>query len=142
MNFQVITDGPNNGWVSLWFWGFTTWYEIHMHSVEILLWILSFSWTRGTGWDSVMLGRGKEPQFHKPCDHESEQPVCSLSHSVSLSVQYPMNYMKYLTLWASQVALMVKNLSARAGNIRDEDLIPGLGRSPGEGCGKFTITLL
>ena len=30
---------------------------------------------------------------------------------------------------------MVKNLPARAGNIRDTGLIPGLGRSPGEGNG-------
>ena len=28
---------------------------------------------------------------------------------------------------------MVKNLPANAGNIRDASLIPGLGRSPGEG---------
>ena len=31
---------------------------------------------------------------------------------------------------ASQVALVVKNLSANAGDIRDAGLIPGLGRSP------------
>ena len=30
---------------------------------------------------------------------------------------------------------MVKNPPAIAGNIRDEDSIPGLGRSPGEGHG-------
>ena len=30
---------------------------------------------------------------------------------------------------------MVKNLPANAGYIRDEDSIPGLGRSPGEGHG-------
>ena len=34
---------------------------------------------------------------------------------------------------ASQVALVIKNLSANAGDIRDLGLIPGLGRSPGEG---------
>ena len=33
---------------------------------------------------------------------------------------------------ASRVALMVKNLLAKAGDIRDVSLIPGLGRSPGE----------
>ena len=33
----------------------------------------------------------------------------------------------------SQVALVVKNVSAR--EVRDADLIPGLGRSPGEGHG-------
>ena len=30
---------------------------------------------------------------------------------------------------------MVKNLPANAGDGRDTGLIPGLGRSPGEGCG-------
>ena len=33
------------------------------------------------------------------------------------------------------MALVVKNLSVNAGNIRDVDLISGLGRSPGEGNG-------
>ena len=32
---------------------------------------------------------------------------------------------------ASQVALVVKNLPANAGDIRDTGLVPGLGRSPG-----------
>ena len=36
---------------------------------------------------------------------------------------------------ASQVALVVKNLPATAGNARDMGLIPGSGRSPGEGNG-------
>ena len=35
----------------------------------------------------------------------------------------------------SQVALVVKNLSANAGDIRDSGWIPGSGRSPGEGNG-------
>ena len=34
---------------------------------------------------------------------------------------------------ASQVVLVVKNLLANAGDIRDAESIPGLGRSPGEG---------
>ena len=33
---------------------------------------------------------------------------------------------------ASQVALVVKNLPANAGDLRDTCLIPGLGRSPRE----------
>ena len=37
--------------------------------------------------------------------------------------------------WASQVALVVKNLPANAGDIRDAGSIPGLGSSPGEGNG-------
>ena len=40
-------------------------------------------------------------------------------------------------LGASQVALVVKNPPANAGDIRDRDVgsIPGVGRSPGEGHG-------
>ena len=33
------------------------------------------------------------------------------------------------------MVLVVKNLLANAGDIRDEGLIPGSGRSPGEGSG-------
>ena len=36
---------------------------------------------------------------------------------------------------ASQVALVVKNLSAKAGDVRDAGSIPVSGRSPGEGNG-------
>ena len=44
----------------------------------------------------------------------------------------------YLTIQkkrTSQVAPVVKNLPANAGDIRDSGLIPGLGRSPGGGHG-------
>ena len=37
--------------------------------------------------------------------------------------------------WASQVALVVKNLPANAGDMRDVSLIPESGRSPGGGHG-------
>ena len=37
----------------------------------------------------------------------------------------------------SQVALVVKNVAANAGDIRDTGSIPGLGRSPGEGHGNL-----
>ena len=36
---------------------------------------------------------------------------------------------------ASQVVLVVKNLPANAGDMRDAGSIPGLGRSPGGGHG-------
>ena len=40
---------------------------------------------------------------------------------------------KYLSChWASQVVLVLKNLPSNAGDIRDMDSIPGLGRSSGE----------
>ena len=38
--------------------------------------------------------------------------------------------------WASQVALVVKNSPANAGDLRDVDSIIRLGRSPGGGHGK------
>ena len=40
-----------------------------------------------------------------------------------------------LCLWASQVALVVKNPPANAGVVREAGLIPGSGRSHGEGNG-------
>ena len=36
-------------------------------------------------------------------------------------------------LWTFLVAQMVKNPPANAGDTKDTDLVPGLGRSPGEG---------
>ena len=40
--------------------------------------------------------------------------------------------------WASQVVLVIKNLAANAGDIRDVGLIPGSGRSPGGGHGNLS----
>ena len=37
--------------------------------------------------------------------------------------------------WSFQAALVVKNLPANAGDMRDVGSIPGSGRSPGEGNG-------
>ena len=42
-------------------------------------------------------------------------------------------YINIFNIWASQVALVVKNLSANAGGAKDSGLIPGSGRSPAEG---------
>ena len=41
----------------------------------------------------------------------------------------------YIIFGASQVILVVKNLPASAGDVRDLGLIPGLQRSPGGGHG-------
>ena len=41
----------------------------------------------------------------------------------------------YTINWVSQVMLVVKNLPANAGDVRDLSSIPGSGRSPGEGHG-------
>ena len=43
-------------------------------------------------------------------------------------------------MWAFQVALVVKNLPANAGDVRDVGSIPQLGRPPEEGNG-FTLLL-
>ena len=45
-------------------------------------------------------------------------------------LKYEINEPIYKTEGASQVALVVKNLPASAGDIRDMGSIPGLGRSP------------
>ena len=39
----------------------------------------------------------------------------------------------YRFIWASLVAQMVKNLPTNTGDVRDVGLIPGSGRSPGDG---------
>ena len=44
-------------------------------------------------------------------------------------------------VWASQVALVVKNPLANAGDIRDADSIPGSGRSPGGGMATHSSML-
>ena len=43
----------------------------------------------------------------------------------------------YIYTWASQVALMVKNVPTSAGYVRDVGLIPGSGQSLGEGHGAW-----
>ena len=42
---------------------------------------------------------------------------------------------------ASQVVLVVKNLLANAGDVRDVGFIPGLGRTPGGGHGTHSSIL-
>ena len=48
----------------------------------------------------------------------------------------------YTYTWASQLALLVKNLPANAGDIRDTGSIPESGRSPGGGNGLPTPVFL
>ena len=50
-----------------------------------------------------------------------------MGYAVSLTVT------KLSLQWASQVALVVKNLPAKAGDIRDAGSIPESGRPPGGG---------
>ena len=46
------------------------------------------------------------------------------------------------TYGACQVALVVKNLPVKVGDIRDRGSIPGLGRSPGGGPGTHSSVLV
>ena len=47
----------------------------------------------------------------------------------------------HAAIWASQVALVVKNLPANAGDVSGIDLIPGLGRSLKEGMATHSSIL-
>ena len=51
--------------------------------------------------------------------------------SLPASLLYPFTE-AYLLIWTSQAALVVKNLPASAGDIKDVGLIPGSVRSPRE----------
>ena len=54
---------------------------------------------------------------------------------IGLSIEYIFKNPKLINTytWASQVALVVKNTSANAGDIRDVGSVNGSGRSPGGG---------
>ena len=66
-----------------------------------------------------MLGTGENPQV-----------------SICIYITYTYVCM-YVDLWASQVALVVKNPHANPGGVREVDLILGSGRSPGGGHGNL-----
>ena len=50
-------------------------------------------------------------------------------------VLHYLSLLKLMSIGASPVAQLVKNLPANTGGTRDVDLIPGLGRFPGKGNG-------
>jgi len=50
-------------------------------------------------------------------------------------IPWRLNRHLLIKFWASQMALVVKNMPANAGDIRDVGSIPGSGRSPGGGHG-------
>ena len=64
------------------------------------------------------------------------QVFLSVRELMCLCVHGILSYI-YNLVWASQVALVVKNLPANAGDIRDVGSIPGSGRCPGGGHGKL-----
>ena len=56
-----------------------------------------------------------------------------LSHRTIFNIKEDKIYTSSVYTVASQVVLVVKNLSANAGDIKSMGSIPGLGRSPGGG---------
>ena len=70
--------------------------------------------------------------------HNDYAVTTALAEAFSLSWQNqnkavgnPFLILKVVSLWASQVVIVVKNPPANAGDIRDAGLIPESGRSPG-----------
>ena len=61
--------------------------------------------------------------------------LCNKQHETSLSRNIMGLRNSADLYWASQVVLMVKNLPANAGDVRDMGLTLRLGRSPGGGNG-------
>ena len=54
-----------------------------------------------------------------------------LENNENLSSSQTCHLMLVILRWVSQVVLVVKNLPASAGDIRDVGSVPGSGRSPG-----------
>ena len=63
-------------------------------------------------------------------DRKQQKCVKQLSFNIKIILKKERRVNK-----ASQVVLVVKNLPANVGDIRDAGLIPEFGRSPGEGHG-------
>ena len=61
----------------------------------------------------------------------------SLGYFLRYIAQFPILGISPRVCWGSQIALVVKNLPANAGDTRDVRSIPGLGRSPGVGNGNL-----
>ena len=56
--------------------------------------------------------------------------TCNKGSALLIHFKVIVDY-KYNVIWASQVARVVKNLPANAGDVRDAGLLPGLARYPG-----------
>ena len=60
---------------------------------------------------------------------------------MQISLAYRWGFPGVILIGASQMALVVENVPANAGDIRDVGSIPGLERSPGGGHGNPVSTL-
>ena len=61
-----------------------------------------------------------------------QAPVPKEEHRIRTHISFTLS-----TFWASQVALVIKNPPATAGDTRDPGSVPRWGRSPGEGHGNL-----
>ena len=90
----------------------------------------------------------EEPVSYSPCDCKESDTIEWLGSTATIVKDFsgtrdlvmPKQYIpSHISYSASQVALVVKNLPANAGGIRDVGLIPGLGRSPKWGHGNSIL---
>ena len=91
----------------------------------------SFQWPRAPTWVFYHTGPNK---------HNVSKAILSLARiSVLMAANSlfssPLTLIQSFPRRASQLALMVKNLPANEGDVRDTGSVPELGRSPGEGHG-------
>ena len=84
--------------------------------------------------EGIFLTQGSNPRLL----HQQAGSL-PLSHQGSPYLEMPENTCALLVLCASLAALVVKNLPADAGDIRDEGSISGLGRSPGPSTPVFFL---
>ena len=137
-------------------WGTTTNHGWHLRKgSESVLWILWW-WTQSPVTLSAPCGCMPDQAWGLPCEAGPDSCSFALNHanccswissvvhihnldSLSNYTQFPVRRNQILSvysgLWASQVAPVVKNSPATAGDIRDAGLSPQWGRSPGGGQG-------
>ena len=82
-------------------------------------------------WQATVHGVTKSPTWQKQLSTQALKTHC-----------YQQKFIVYITIYSCcQVALVVKNLPAKAEDARDEGAIPGSGRYPGVGNGTHSSTL-
>ena len=82
----------------------------------------------------------RRDNFDHHCHHPSEEPSMVIAWrytglNLSPCIHAFFFFCSKIHTTASQIMLVVKNLPANTGDVRDEGLIPGLGRSLGGGQG-------
>ena len=84
--------------------------------------------SRGKGEREILIALQKVCYYYE-CKNFSEKK------KETIIILWAKNWCMPEITWAPQMLLVVKNPSANEGDVRDLGLIPGPGRSPGEGYG-------